>query len=94
MEKRFNFRPDNWREIDIDRFLDFLLNYPFKHEYRQLFVDEQNVTKGVTPAQLFYTLDEELGVAVVKNISNLKNEFYSFGKSKIEYEKQNIAYLE
>lgn len=94
MEKRFNFRPANWKEIDVDRFLDFLLNYPFKHEYRQLFIDESNVTKGVTPAQLFYTKDEELGVAIVKNRMTFKNEFYSFGIDKAEYDRKNIYYIE
>ena len=93
MKKRFNFRPSNWKEIDINRFLDFLLQYPFDHEYRQLFIDENDVRKGVTPAQLFYTTDKLFGVALVKNRINLKNEFYSFGIDKAEYDKQNIAYI-
>lgn len=94
MNAKFNYRPENWKKIELKDFTSFLLHYPFVHEYRQIFIDEDDVKKGVTPTMLFYLPDKSYGVAIVRNhIDNEEDTFFSFGNGKKEWDDSNIAYL-
>ena len=93
MDEKFNYRPKYWQKIELKDFTSFLLHYPFEHEYRQLFVDEKNIRKGVVPAILFYLQDKSYGVAIVKNYTENEDSFFSFGDGKGKYDDNNIAYL-
>ena len=93
MNESFNFRPQNWKRIELKDFTAFILHYPFIHEYRQLFIDETDFKKGVTPAMLFYLEDKSYGVAVVKSYTEENDGFFSFGPGKKQWDDNNIAYL-
>ena len=93
MDERFNYRPENWKKIELKDFTSFILHYPFLNEYRQIFIDENDVKKGVVPAVLFYLEDRSYGVAIVKSYTDEEDSFFSFGVGTKNYDNQNIAYL-
>lgn len=92
MKNSFNFRPDNWKKIDLKHFFNFITSYAFTSEYRQLYKNEDNPGMGIMPSVLFFLIDKSSGVAVIKNIETDDYNFFSFGKNLKTIEKENIAY--
>ena len=86
-----NTRPLDWKKINLKKFTKFIVNEQFIDEYRQLFVDEDDPKKGTTPARLFFLLDKEYGVAVVRRAKEVEYDYFEFGNKN--YHMSNIAFL-
>ena len=92
MKNNFNYRPENWKEIGLDKFTNFVLQYQIETEYRQLFIDEDDVSKGVLPALLFWAKEDTFGVALIRDYENSSGKFYEFGVGKLDHDLSNVAF--